>query len=69
MRRRLQRLTALRAAAQRTEDPEQLKLYTGLRPLRDAEVRDLVKQAITDAGGRMTALQQKITDAARTPSS
>jgi pyrroline-5-carboxylate reductase len=56
-------------AAQRPEDPEQLKLYTGLRPLRDAEVRDLVKQAITDAGGRMTALQQKITDAPRTPSS
>jgi pyrroline-5-carboxylate reductase len=56
-------------AAQRTEDPEQLKLYTGLRPLKDAEVRDLVKQAITDAGGRMTALQQKIKDAPRTPSS
>jgi pyrroline-5-carboxylate reductase len=55
-------------AAQRSENPEQLKLYTGLRPLRDAEVRDLVKQAITDAGGRMTALQQKIMDATRTQS-
>jgi pyrroline-5-carboxylate reductase len=55
-------------AAQRSENPEQLKLYTGLRPLRDAEVRDLVKQAITDAGGRMTALQQKITNSTGTQS-
>jgi hypothetical protein len=31
-------------------------------------VRDLVKQAITDAGGRMTALQQKITNSAGTQS-
>lgn len=51
--------------AQRSEDPEQLKLYTGLRPLKDGDVRDLVKQAIADAGARMTALQQKITEAAR----
>ena len=48
-------------AAKRSESPEQLKLFTGLRPLKDGEVRDLVKQAITDAIGRMTALQQKIT--------
>jgi pyrroline-5-carboxylate reductase len=48
-------------AAKRPESPEQLKLFTGLRPLKDAEVRDLVKQAIADAVGRMTALQQKIT--------
>lgn len=51
--------------AERAQDPEQLKLYTGLRPLRDTEVRDLVKQAIADAGARMTALQQKIADASR----
>jgi len=54
-------------AARRAEDPEQLKLYTGLRPLKDAEVRDLVAQAITEAGKRMEALQQKIADAARAP--
>jgi len=52
-------------AAQRAEEPEQLKLYTGLRPLKDAEVRELVAQAIAEAGARMTALQQKIADAAR----
>ena len=51
--------------AERAEDPEQLKLYTGLRPLRDSEVRDIVKQAITEAGVRMTALQQKIADTPR----
>ncbi len=50
-------------AAKRAESPEQLKLFTGLRPLKDGEVRDLVKQAIADAVGRMTALQQKITSA------
>ena len=49
--------------AQRAENPEELKLFTGLRPLKDAEVRDLVKQAITDATARMTALQQKVIDA------
>jgi pyrroline-5-carboxylate reductase len=51
--------------SQRAEDPEQLKLYTGLRPLKDAEVRDLVKLAIADALGRMTTLQQKIADTVR----
>ena len=51
--------------AQRGEAPEELKLYTGLRPLKDAEVRDLVAQALADALSRMTALQQKIADAAR----
>jgi len=52
-------------AARRAEDPDQLKLYTGLRPLKDSEVRELVSQAIADALARMTALQQKIADAAR----
>lgn len=52
-------------AAQRVENPEQLKLFTGLRPLRDTEVRDLVKQAIAEAGARMQAVQQKVTDAPR----
>jgi pyrroline-5-carboxylate reductase len=52
-------------AAQRAENPEQLKLLTGLRPLKDAEVRELVKQAIAEGGTRMTALQQKLADAAR----
>jgi pyrroline-5-carboxylate reductase len=47
-------------AAQRAENPEQLKLFTGLRPLKDAEVRDLVKAAIADGVSRMEALQQKI---------
>ena len=51
--------------AQRAETPDQLKLYTGLRPLKDAEVRELVAQALADALSRMTALQQKIADAAR----
>jgi pyrroline-5-carboxylate reductase len=48
-------------AAQRKESPEELKLFTGLRPLKDGEVRELVKQAINEAGTRMTALQQKVT--------
>jgi pyrroline-5-carboxylate reductase len=52
-------------AARRAEEPEQLKLYTGLRPLKDADVRELVAQAIAEAGARMTALQQKIADAPR----
>jgi pyrroline-5-carboxylate reductase len=47
--------------AQRKENPEELKLFTGLRPLKDADVRGLVKDAINEAGVRMTALQQKIT--------
>lgn len=52
-------------AAERPENPEQLKLLTGLRPLKDAEVRELVKQAIAEGTTRMTALQQKLADAAR----
>jgi pyrroline-5-carboxylate reductase len=56
--------TAAMAKA-RTENPEQLKLYTGLRPLKDAEVRELVRQAIADAAARMSALQQKIADSTR----
>lgn len=52
-------------AAQRVENPEQLKLFTGLRPLKDAEVRELVKQAIAEGTTRMTGLQQKLADAAR----
>jgi len=51
--------------AQRAEMPDQLKLYTGLRPLKDAEVRELVTHALADALSRMTTLQQKIADAAR----
>jgi pyrroline-5-carboxylate reductase len=51
--------------AQRAESPDQLKLYTGLRPLKDTEVRDLVAQALADALSRMAALQQKIADSAR----
>ena len=50
-------------AARRAETADQLKLFTGLRPLRDAEVRDLVKQAIADATSRMNALQQQVTSA------
>jgi pyrroline-5-carboxylate reductase len=43
----------------RPEDPEQLKLFTGLRPLQDAAVRDLVKKAISDAATRMEAVQKQ----------
>ncbi|HLX30784.1 MAG TPA: pyrroline-5-carboxylate reductase dimerization domain-containing protein [Casimicrobiaceae bacterium] len=46
--------------SQRSESPEMLKLYTGLRPLKDEEVRDLVRRAINDANTRMTTLQQKL---------
>ncbi len=45
----------------RTETPEELKLYTGLRPLKDEEVRYLVKEAAVDAFGRMTDVQKKVT--------
>jgi len=51
--------------AQRAEAPDQLKLYTGLRPLKDVEVRDLVAQALAEALSRMTTLQQKIVEASR----
>ncbi|MGH8314110.1 MAG: pyrroline-5-carboxylate reductase family protein, partial [Steroidobacterales bacterium] len=47
--------------SQRSEPPDQLKLYTGLRPLKDVEVRDLVRQAINEANSRVTTLQQKLT--------
>jgi pyrroline-5-carboxylate reductase len=47
--------------AQRKEPPEEIKLFTGLRPLKDGDVRDLIKAAIAEAGARMSALQQKIT--------
>jgi pyrroline-5-carboxylate reductase len=50
--------------SQRSEPPEQLKLYTGLRPLKDVEVRDLVRQAINEANTRVTTLQQKLSGTA-----
>jgi pyrroline-5-carboxylate reductase len=46
--------------AKRPESPDQLKLFTGLRPLQDCAVRDLVSKAITEATSRMEALQQQI---------
>lgn len=52
--------------AKRPEDPEHLKLFTGLRPLRDAEVRELVKLAIADAVSRMAGAQQKVTGSSGT---
>ncbi len=45
--------------ARRAEPPEQLKLYTGLRPLDDAAVRELVGKAIAEAITRMDAVQQQ----------
>ena len=45
--------------AMRSEPVEQLKLFTGLRPLQDAAVRDLVSKAISDALTRMEAVQQQ----------
>lgn len=47
--------------AQRKELPEQLKLYTGLRPLDDAAVRELISKAIADALSRMEAVQRQAT--------
>jgi len=47
--------------ATRTEHPEQLKLFTGLRPLQDAAVRDLVTKAISEAAARMEAVQKQAT--------
>jgi pyrroline-5-carboxylate reductase len=44
----------------RTETPEQLKLFTGLRPLDDAAVRELVKKAIADALTRMESVQKQV---------
>jgi len=43
--------------ARRAEAPEQLKLITGLRPLEDAAVRELVGKAISAALSRMEAVQ------------
>jgi pyrroline-5-carboxylate reductase len=43
--------------ARRPETPEQLKLFTGLRPLDDATVRELVGKAISDALSRMETVQ------------
>jgi pyrroline-5-carboxylate reductase len=45
--------------AKRPETPEQLKLFTGLRPLEDAAVRELVDKAISDALSRMETVQAK----------
>jgi pyrroline-5-carboxylate reductase len=46
--------------ANRPELPEQLKLFTGLRPLQDASVRDLVAKAISDALARMESVQKQV---------
>jgi pyrroline-5-carboxylate reductase len=46
--------------AKRSESPEQLKLFTGLRPLQDASVRDLVAKAISDALARMESVQKQV---------
>ena len=43
--------------ARRSETPEQLKLFTGLRPLEDAAVRELVGKAISAALARMESVQ------------
>jgi pyrroline-5-carboxylate reductase len=46
--------------ARRAETPEQLKLITGLRPLDDAAVRELVGKAIAAALARMEAVQGQV---------
>jgi pyrroline-5-carboxylate reductase len=45
--------------ASREDTPEQLKLYTGLRPLDDAAVRTLIAKAISDAFSRMETVQRQ----------
>jgi pyrroline-5-carboxylate reductase len=45
----------------RAELPEQLKLFTGLRPLDDAAVKRLVADAIQTAMTRMEEMQRRIT--------
>lgn len=45
--------------AKRPEPVEELKLFTGLRPLQDAAVRELVSKAISDALTRMEAVQKQ----------
>jgi pyrroline-5-carboxylate reductase len=47
--------------AKRPETPEQLKLFTGLRPLDDSAVRELVGKAISDALSRMESVQKQAT--------
>jgi pyrroline-5-carboxylate reductase len=47
--------------ARRSETPEQLKLFTGLRPLDDAAARDLVGKAIAAALARMDSVQGQAT--------
>jgi pyrroline-5-carboxylate reductase len=47
--------------ARRSEAPEQLKLFTGLRPLDDAAVRELVQKAIAAALARMESVQAQVT--------
>ncbi|MGH7264118.1 MAG: pyrroline-5-carboxylate reductase family protein [Candidatus Rokuibacteriota bacterium] len=50
--------------ARRAETPEQLKLFTGLRPLDDAAVKRLVAEAVQAAVTRMEDVQRKITGGA-----
>jgi pyrroline-5-carboxylate reductase len=50
--------------ARRAEVPEQLKLFTGLRPLDDATVKGMVAEAIQAALTRMEDMQRKITGGA-----
>jgi pyrroline-5-carboxylate reductase len=50
--------------ARRAEAPEQLKLFTGLRPLDDAAVKRLVADAVQAALTRMEDVQRKITGGA-----
>jgi pyrroline-5-carboxylate reductase len=45
--------------AKRPEAPDQLKYFTGLRPLDDALVRDLIGQAISTALSRMNSVQEQ----------
>ena len=47
--------------ARRPEPPGELKLYTGLRPLEDDAVRDLIRAAADEAFDRMTGVQNKVT--------
>jgi pyrroline-5-carboxylate reductase len=47
--------------SKRSETPEQLKLFTGLRPLEDAAVRELVGKAIASALARMEQMQGQAT--------
>lgn len=48
----------LEMVARRAEDPARLKLLTGLRPLQDAEVRRLVREAVHAALTRMDDVQR-----------